>query len=50
MFYKQYYTHSVEMDLQVSQGGNVYSMSPLVTLINPAGQVPFVFGAGTGAF
>jgi hypothetical protein len=50
MFYKQYYTHSVEMDLQVSMGGSVYSMSPIVTLMNPAGENPFVFGSGTGEF
>lgn len=50
MFYKQYYTHSVEMDLQVSSGGSVFSLSPIVTLMNPAGETPFVFGTGPGAF
>lgn len=38
------------MDLQVSMGGAVYSMSPIVTLMNPAGENPFVFGSGTGEF
>jgi hypothetical protein len=50
MFYQQYYTHSVEMDLQLTSGGSVYALSPIVTLRNPAGLEPFVFGTSPGAF
>jgi len=50
MFYSQYYTKSVELDLTITSGGGIYSISPIVSLVNPAGTDPFVFGAGTGAF
>jgi hypothetical protein len=50
MFFKQYYTHEVEVDLQLTSGGAVYALSPIVSLINPAGEVPFVFTTGPNAF
>lgn len=34
------------MELTLSQGGSVYSMSPLVTLVNPSGTTPFTFTTG----
>lgn len=50
MFYSQYYTKDVHLDLTLTSGGGIYSISPIVSLINPAGEPPFVFGAGSGAF
>jgi len=50
MFYTQYYTHKVELDLTITSGGGIYSISPIVSLMNPAGTPPFVFGTGAGAF
>jgi hypothetical protein len=35
--FTKYYTKSVELDLTLSQGGSVFSLSPIVTLINPSG-------------
>jgi len=50
MFYSQYYTKDVHLDLTLTSGGGIYSISPIVSLINPAGEPPFVFGTGAGAF
>jgi hypothetical protein len=50
MFYSQYYTKCVHMDLTLTSGGGVYSVSPIVSLVNPVGSSPFVFGTGPGAF
>jgi hypothetical protein len=38
------------MDLTLTSGGGVYSISPIVSLVNPVGSPPFVFGSGPGAF
>lgn len=37
MFYSQYYTKSVNLDLTITSGGGVYSVSPIVTIMNPNG-------------
>lgn len=37
LFYSQYYTKSVNLDLTVTSGGGVYSVSPIVTIMNPNG-------------
>jgi len=50
LMYTKYYTKAVELDLTLSQGGNVFSLSPIVHLLNPNGADPFVFGTGPGAF
>jgi hypothetical protein len=50
MFYSQYYTKKVELDLTITSGGGIYSISPIVSLLNPAGSPPFVFGVGPGVF
>jgi len=39
--YSQYYTKAVTADLTLSQGGAVYSMSPIVTFSNPNGDIAF---------
>lgn len=50
MFYSQYYTKHVELDLTITSGGGIYSISPIVSLFNPDGSSPFIFGAGAGQF
>jgi hypothetical protein len=37
LMYCQYYLKTVEMDLQLAQGGACFAMTPIVTLINPVG-------------
>jgi hypothetical protein len=41
LMYTQYLMQHVRMELTVSQGGNAYSMSPLVSFVNPNGKLPF---------
>jgi cellobiose-specific phosphotransferase system component IIC len=38
------------MDLTLTSGGGLYSISPIATIVNPQGFDPFVFGGGSGAF
>jgi hypothetical protein len=42
MFYTQYYTKNVHLDLTLTSGGGVYSISPIISLVNPSGTSPFV--------
>jgi hypothetical protein len=46
MFFTQYYTKGIQMELTLSSGGAVYSISPIVSLINPNGGPAFTFGTG----
>jgi hypothetical protein len=39
--YTQYYMENVKMELSLSQGGNVYSMTPIIQFVNPNGVIPF---------
>jgi hypothetical protein len=39
--YTQYYMDNVKMELSLSQGGNVYSMTPIIQFVNPNGVIPF---------
>ena len=40
--YTQYYNHGIKLELSLSQGGNVYSFTPVVEFVNPSGAEPFV--------
>lgn len=42
LMYTKYYTHRITLDLSLSQGGSVYSFSPIVEFVNPSGARPFV--------
>ncbi len=44
MMYTQYYMKHLEVHLDLTQGGGVYSVSPMVELHNPNGANPFTTG------
>lgn len=44
MMYTQYYMKHLDVHLDLTQGGGVYSVSPMVELHNPNGENPFLVG------